>query len=120
MCPQTLVEVCFSFSRKSQTKVLLFLMLVMRVMKKRYRVGYTCGVFDLFHIGHLNLLERCKALCDRLIVGVCDDTYVRDVKHKIPIVLAEDRIRLLKALRVVDDAQLVSVEETNNKLLAQN
>jgi len=86
---------------------------------KKYKIGYTCGVFDLLHIGHLNLLERCKSMCDRLIVGVCDDTYVSEIKHKVPVVSDADRVRMLKALKVVDDAQLVSIQETDDKLLAQ-
>jgi len=86
---------------------------------KKYKVGYTCGVFDLLHIGHLNLLERCKAMCEKLIVGVCDDDYVYDIKHKEPVVCAADRVRMLKALKVVDDAQLVTIQETDDKMLAQ-
>lgn len=85
---------------------------------KKYKVGYTCGVFDLFHVGHLNLLERCKEMCDILIVGVCDDNYVRDIKHKEPVYPEDQRVRILKALKVVDDAVLVDIETTNNKLLA--
>lgn len=87
---------------------------------KKYKVGYTCGVFDLFHVGHLNLLERCKEMCDVLIVGVCDDNYVRKVKEKEPIIACEDRVRILKALKCVDDAQLVDIETTNDKMLAWN
>ena len=86
---------------------------------KKYKIGYTCGVFDLLHVGHLNLLERCKAMCDKLIVGVCDDTYVNEIKHKVPIIVAADRVRMLNALKVVDDAQLVSIQETDDKLLVQ-
>ena len=85
---------------------------------KKYRIGYTCGVFDLFHVGHLNLLERCKELCDYLIVGVCDDSYVREIKHKTVVIPENDRVRILKALRVVDDAVLVDYETTDNKMVA--
>lgn len=85
---------------------------------KKYHVGYTCGVFDVFHVGHLNLLERCKQMCDILIVGVCDDEYVNKVKHKEPVFPEDQRIRILKALKVVDDAVLVNIETTNDKMLA--
>lgn len=85
---------------------------------KKYRVGYTCGVFDLFHVGHLNLLERCKAMCDILIVGVCDDTYVREIKKKEPVINENDRVRILNALKCVDQAELVDIETTDDKMLA--
>ena len=87
-------------------------------MSKKYHVGYTCGVFDVFHVGHLNLLERCKEMCDILIVGVCDDTYVREIKNKEPVYPENERVRILKALKVVDDAVLVDIETTNDKQLA--
>ena len=87
-------------------------------MEKKYHVGYTCGVFDLFHVGHLNLLERCKAMCDILIVGVCDDTYVREIKNKEPVFNENDRVRILKALKCVDDAELVDIATTDDKMLA--
>ena len=85
---------------------------------KKYKVGYTCGVFDLFHVGHLNLLERCKDMCDYLIVGICDDKYVTDIKKKTPVIPEEDRLRILNALKCVDRAELVDIETTNDKMLA--
>ncbi len=88
--------------------------------EKKYKVGYTCGVFDLFHVGHLNLLERCKQMCDYLIVGVCDDKYVREIKKKEPVYSEEQRVRILNALKVVDQAELVTIEETDDKLMALN
>lgn len=86
-------------------------------MAKKYKKGYTAGVFDLFHVGHLNLLERCKEYCEELYVGVCDDNYVKDIKHKTPVINENDRLRIIKALKCVDGAFLTTFEETENKLL---
>ncbi len=80
-------------------------------------VGYTCGVYDLFHVGHLNLFERCKAQCDYLIVGVCDDEYVEKYKNKKPVISEKDRLRIVKALKCVDDAVIINSEETVDKML---
>ncbi len=85
---------------------------------KKYKVGYTCGVFDLFHIGHLNLLERCKAMCDVLIVGICNDDYVRSIKKKEPVFPENDRLRIISSIGIVDEAYLVDIETTNDKMLA--
>lgn len=88
-----------------------------QTMKKRYRVGITVGVFDLFHVGHLNLLERCKGMCEHLVVAVCQDDYVTQIKHKKPVYPASDRMRLLAALRCVDEVIPVTIEETEDKML---
>lgn len=87
---------------------------------KKYKIGYTCGVFDLFHVGHLNLLERCKEMCDILIVGVCDDEYVRKIKNKEPVFPECERVRILNALKCVDSAELVDIVTTENKMLAHS
>ena len=92
--------------------------LIKNEKSKKYHIGYTCGVFDLFHIGHLNLLERCKEMCDILIVGVCNDDYVYNIKHKEPVFDEEQRLRIIKALKCVDEAFLIDIETTNNKMLA--
>ncbi len=84
---------------------------------KKYGKGITTGVFDLFHIGHLNLLERCKKQCDYLIVAVCDDDYVRNIKHKEPVFSLEERVRIINALKCVDETVVVSFEEVDDKML---
>ena len=82
-------------------------------------IGYTCGVYDLFHVGHLNLFERCKQQCDYLIVGVCDDNYVKEYKNKEPVISQDDRLRIVKALKCVDDAIIINSEETVDKMLVR-
>lgn len=66
------------------------------------RVGYTTGVFDLFHVGHLNLLREAKEKCDHLIVGVTTDELV-SYKHKKAVIPFEERIRIVEAIRYVDE-----------------
>lgn len=66
-------------------------------------VGYTTGVFDLFHIGHLNILKRAKEQCDYLIVGVSTDELVYGYKNKKPIIPFYERIEIVKAIRYVDE-----------------
>ena len=70
-------------------------------MKKRI-IGYTTGVFDLFHIGHLNILRRAKEQCDYLIVGVSTDELCESYKHKAPIIPFEERRAIVEAIRYVD------------------
>lgn len=66
-------------------------------------IGYTTGVYDLFHIGHLNLLKNAKGMCDKLIVGVTVDELVA-YKGKKSLIPFEDRIELVRSCRYVDAA----------------
>lgn len=69
---------------------------------KKYKIGYTTGVYDMFHIGHLNILKRAKAQCDTLVVGVTTDELCFKRKNKYPIISEEDRMEIVSSIRYVD------------------
>lgn len=66
-------------------------------------IGYTTGVFDMFHIGHLNILRRAKEKCDYLIVGVSTDEVVEGYKHHKPIIPYDQRAAIVEAIKYVDE-----------------
>ncbi|GHV39985.1 cytidyltransferase [Clostridia bacterium] len=80
-----------------------------------YDIGYTTGVFDLFHIGHLNILCRAKEQCSYLIVGVSTDELVMEYKQKIPVIPFSERAAIVEAVRYVDK---VVPQRTMDKLSA--
>lgn len=72
------------------------------------RVGYVPGVFDMFHIGHLNVLRNARLACDFLIAGVVSDEMSRNAKGQSPVVPLTERLEIVRSIRYVDEA----VEET--------
>ena len=66
-------------------------------------VGYTTGVFDMFHIGHLNILRNAKSRCDHLIVGVTTDELSESRKGKRPIIPQDERMEIVRSVRYVDE-----------------
>ena len=82
---------------------------------KKYKIGYTTGVFDLFHIGHLNILKRAKEQCDILVVGVSTDELVMTYKGKKPVIPYQERVEIVKAIRYVDE---VVPQATMDKIAA--
>lgn len=69
---------------------------------KKFKRGYTAGVYDMFHIGHLNIIKNAKLLCEELIVGVSTDEVVEINKHKKTIIPFEDRVKIVEAIKYVD------------------
>ncbi len=78
-------------------------------------IGYTTGVFDLFHVGHLNILRRASMECDYLIVGVTTDELSLERKKKAPIIPFEERMSIVESIRFVDE---VAPQTTMDKLSA--
>ena len=66
------------------------------------KIGYTSGVYDMFHIGHLNVIKNAKEKCDYLIVGVSTDEVVKQNKNKTPIIPFLERFEIVKAIKYVD------------------
>lgn len=78
-------------------------------------IGYTTGVYDMFHIGHLNVISKAKEYCDYLIVGVSTDELVQKDKGKTPVIPFEERVKIVAALRDVDQ---VVPQVDKNKMAA--
>ena len=80
---------------------------------KKYKIGYTTGVYDMFHIGHLNILKRAKEQCEYLIVGVTTDELCYSRKNKMPIINEVERAEIVSAIKYVDK---VVFQENMNKV----
>ncbi|MEJ8568227.1 adenylyltransferase/cytidyltransferase family protein [Elongatibacter sediminis] len=78
-------------------------------------IGYTTGVFDLFHIGHLNILRNARAMCDRLVVGVTTDDLMLEYKKKQPVIPFVERMEIVRNIKCVD---VVIAQETMDKFEA--
>lgn len=74
--------------------------------EKKYKIGYTTGVYDMFHIGHLNIIKRAKEQCEYLIVGVTTDELCEKRKNKRPIICEEERVEIVSSIRYVDKVVL--------------
>ncbi|TDL92291.1 glycerol-3-phosphate cytidylyltransferase [Vibrio vulnificus] len=75
----------------------------------QYKIGYTTGVFDLFHVGHLNILKKAKENCEYLIVGVSTDELVMEYKNKQPVIPHNERMEIVAGIKYVDKV----VSQTN-------
>jgi glycerol-3-phosphate cytidylyltransferase len=74
-------------------------------------VGYVPGVYDMFHVGHLNVLRNARLACDFLIAGVVSDERALDAKGKTPVVPVAERLEIVRSIRYVDDAVIEDVAE---------
>lgn len=82
---------------------------------KKYKVGFTQGTYDMFHIGHLNLINHAKEYCEYLIVGVNSDKLVEEYKHKTPVIKEDERAEIVRNIKAVDECVITT---TLNKLIA--
>ncbi len=80
---------------------------------KKYKKGYTQGTFDMFHVGHLNVINNAKDLCEYLVVGVNSDALVQAYKNKTPVINQMDRSKIVSNIKAVDE---VVISETLDKV----
>ena len=83
---------------------------------KKYRRMYTSGCFDIFHFGHLNILEKSKELCDYLLVGVSTDELILKEKGSLPIIPFVERIRVVEAIKYVDEV-IPQIDKNKQKIV---
>ncbi len=74
----------------------------------KHYIGYTAGAFDMFHIGHLNLLRQAKEHCEFLVVGVNSDQLIQEYKNKKTVISEEERRDIVESIRCVDKAVIVT------------
>ena len=82
---------------------------------KKYNIGLLMGVFDLFHVGHLRLIQRASACCRYLRVGVLSDDLVEKYKNRRPVIPLDERMEILSAIRGVDE--VVPITDDPSRLL---
>lgn len=75
----------------------------MEATTRDFEVGYASGVFDMFHVGHLNILRNAARRCRTLVVGVGTDEYVQDLKGQLPVVPFVERVEIVASLKMVDE-----------------
>lgn len=75
------------------------------------RIGYAAGAYDLFHVGHLNILKRAKEQCDYLIAGVVSDEMLEQTKKLRPTVPLDERLEIVRSIRYVDEAVAETVPD---------
>ena len=83
---------------------------------KKYKIGYTQGTYDLFHMGHLNLIKHAKEQCDYLIVGINSDNLVKQYKNKKANIPENDRAKIVEALKYVNKVIIVDTLDKKNIL----
>ena len=82
-----------------------------------YNIGYTTGVFDLFHAGHIAFLKQAKQYCNYLIVGICSDDLTKNLKNKTPIFSEKERLEIISSIKFVDCAY---IKHSTDKVIAWN